>query len=153
MQLTQPSSPTATDGAIVPTAIGGTAPYQYQISGNAFNNLGAGTYTVSVTDANGCVETQNTVLGNVGIGAPEADGISISVQPNPTAQLAVLSVAGTDIPQMLYLYDLNGKQVAQQPAHSSHQNGIWTDLETCEAVPPCYMPYKLLRSRAAIPQE
>ncbi len=136
LQLTQPSSPTATDGAIVPTAMGGTAPYQYQISGNAFNNLGAGTYTVSVTDANGCVETQNTVLGNVGIDAPEADGISISIQPNPTAQLAVLSVAGTDMPQMLYLYDLNGKQVAQQPAHSSHQNGIWQTSIDLRAVPP-----------------
>ncbi|MBK8471355.1 MAG: hypothetical protein IPL33_03620 [Sphingobacteriales bacterium] len=71
----------------------------------------------------------------MGIDAPEADGISISIQPNPTAQLAVLSVAGTDMPQMLYLYDLNGKQVAQQPAHSSHQNGIWQTSIDLRAVP------------------
>ena len=51
-----------TDGSITVTATGGTAPLTYTLNpGGAFNGtgtfagLGAGAYTVSVTDGNGCV--------------------------------------------------------------------------------------------------
>ncbi|MFY7910334.1 MAG: PKD-like domain-containing protein, partial [Emticicia sp.] len=50
-------------GSISLTANGGTTPYQYSINGtnfqssNAFNSLAAGTYTVTVNDANLCAAT------------------------------------------------------------------------------------------------
>ncbi len=46
---------------------GGTAPYQYSINGvtfqnsNVFANLNAGTYTITIRDANNCVTTTNPI--------------------------------------------------------------------------------------------
>lgn len=51
----------ATDGSIAVEATGGTAPYTYVWStgatGSAVEGLGEGTYTVTITDANGCTRT------------------------------------------------------------------------------------------------
>ncbi len=58
----------ASDGSASSTVVGGTAPYSYswnstpiQITSFA-NNLSAGTYTVTVTDGNGCTRTDNISL-------------------------------------------------------------------------------------------
>jgi gliding motility-associated-like protein len=53
------------DGQIVGSAVGGVAPYQYNIGGawqasGTFNSLVAGTYTLTVRDFNGC--TANTSI-------------------------------------------------------------------------------------------
>ena len=54
------------DGSIDLIITGGTAPYSYVWSNGAssqdLNNLGTGTYTVTVTDANGCIETASINL-------------------------------------------------------------------------------------------
>jgi len=54
------------DGNIGSIALGGTSPYNYSWStGSATagaNNLPAGTYTVIITDQNGCTETQSTII-------------------------------------------------------------------------------------------
>jgi hypothetical protein len=62
----------ATDGTITVVANGGTAPYTYTIAGptvnitgslnGIFTNLSAGSYTVTVTDNNGCTATTATVV-------------------------------------------------------------------------------------------
>jgi hypothetical protein len=60
----------ATLGEINLQAGGGIAPYTYSVSPNAgviqtnntFTNLAVGTYTVSVTDANGCVKTSVAII-------------------------------------------------------------------------------------------
>jgi len=57
-----------TNGAISVTASGGLSPYTYSIdginfqSGNNFTGLTAGTYTVTVMDANSCTETATITL-------------------------------------------------------------------------------------------
>ncbi|NJN77014.1 MAG: T9SS type B sorting domain-containing protein [Saprospiraceae bacterium] len=62
----QISFPGANDGQATVTATGGTTPYTYAWSNgsttNVANNLVAGTYTVTVTDANGCSDIQMVVL-------------------------------------------------------------------------------------------
>lgn len=56
------------NGSITVTASGGTAPYQYSINGgayqagNAFTALCAGTYTITVKDANNCTVTLNKTI-------------------------------------------------------------------------------------------
>jgi len=56
----------ANDGVINLAVVGGTSPYTYQWnSGQTFqdiNNLADGTYTVTVTDNNGCTETHTVTI-------------------------------------------------------------------------------------------
>lgn len=53
---------------VISASSGGTLPYTYQINGNptqpsgVFNNLSSGIYTATVTDANGCTQTQNFLI-------------------------------------------------------------------------------------------
>jgi gliding motility-associated-like protein len=57
------------DGSATASATGGTAPYSYQwndpanTTGNSVTGLCAGTYTVTATDANGCVTVSTVVVG------------------------------------------------------------------------------------------
>ncbi|HYG52494.1 MAG TPA: T9SS type B sorting domain-containing protein [Flavobacteriales bacterium] len=57
-------------GSITVTASGGTGALQYSLNGgayqvsNVFTGLAAGTYTISVKDANGCIQTFTTTLTN-----------------------------------------------------------------------------------------
>jgi uncharacterized repeat protein (TIGR01451 family) len=65
----------ACDGAIVNSVSGGTNPYTFSWTGpNSYlsstqniTNLCTGIYTVSVTDANGCTNTANTIVSNQSI--------------------------------------------------------------------------------------
>lgn len=76
------------DGAIDATITGGTSPYTVNWTGpSGFNSttedisgLFAGTYTPSVTDANGC-----TLTGSVVITEPSAISISLDGSTDPTA--------------------------------------------------------------------
>ncbi|MFH1321413.1 MAG: T9SS type A sorting domain-containing protein [Bacteroidota bacterium] len=65
------------DGIALLTVSGGTPPFTYSWSHGAttqnLSGLAAGTYTVAVTDSNGCI-TYNTVI----IGQPESPTVSIS---------------------------------------------------------------------------
>jgi gliding motility-associated-like protein len=56
------------NGSIDLTVSGGTGSYSYSwtpsgLSGNSLSNLAPGTYTVIVTDANGCEQTTNFIVG------------------------------------------------------------------------------------------
>jgi len=81
--LTQPTQVTATvtalthatcgnnNGAATVTAGGGTGSYTYNWApsggtGNAASGLAPGTYTVTVTDANGCTRTATPTINNLG---------------------------------------------------------------------------------------
>jgi gliding motility-associated-like protein len=92
----------ASNGAINLTISGGASPYATNwIGPNAFvsgsediSNLAAGTYTLTVTDANGCTETENLnviTIGSLNITATptvqtinEGDSVAISVSGGTT---------------------------------------------------------------------
>lgn len=71
-----------TDGIVTVNATGGNPGYTFNISGGGQNNtglfsgLGAGSYSVTVTDLNGCTTTQSASL-------IEPDSVTLTVTPNP----------------------------------------------------------------------
>ena len=111
--ITQPQAPLAlsttqvnvlcfgnSTGSINLTATGGTAPYTYAWSNNTTQedptNLAAGTYTVTVTDANGC-----TAQTSVTITQPQA-GLALSTTQvnvlcfgNSTGSINLTATGGT----------------------------------------------------------
>ena len=89
-----PSSPGSNDGEISLSTSGGVPPYSYSWSPNVSNsasatNLSEGTYTITVTDANGCnvIETVELIPG----GCPVPDNISLD---NVTSITATISWSG-----------------------------------------------------------
>lgn len=110
------------DGSISIVASGGTAPYTYDINpGGAQDNLAAGTYTLSVIDANGCSLTSTFTI-------TEPTGLTLSVNnvfgascpdgSNGRVTLGASGGAGTG-----YIYTLSG------PAGTfSSTIGLFTDL-------------------------
>lgn len=94
--VTNPSSGTATDGAIDVTVSGGTMPYTYSWTGGAttedLSNVGVGSYTLTVTDANGC--TVDTTISLVFVGIGEIEGLmDLFIAPNPSSGQFLLNVA------------------------------------------------------------
>lgn len=99
------------NGSITINATGGTAPYQYQknagpfVSSNVFSALAAGTYTMTVKDANGCLKTVSVTITQ-----PLPLLISSLVVNNPTCYgqpngSIVVAGAGGTTP---YTYALGG---------------------------------------------
>ena len=74
--------------AVVTTISGGTAPFGYQwdmgSTAQAIGGLVAGTYTVTVTDKNGC-EAVAEVVVDLMVGTGEAAGRAVLMYPNPAA--------------------------------------------------------------------
>jgi hypothetical protein len=87
------------DGAAVATAFGGSAPYTYAWSptGGATTSasgLSAGTYTFTVTDANGCIVSDTTVINQP---APLNVTLSLSI-PDTVCNTTSLFTLGGESP-------------------------------------------------------
>jgi len=85
------------DGSAIVTPSGGTGPYLYSWSSGSTtdtaSNLIAGTYTVTVTDANGCSKTGTAVISQPA-GVQEianAGFLELSLSPNPSDGKFILS--------------------------------------------------------------
>lgn len=67
-----PTSCTSPNGSISVTGSGGTGPYQYKMDngpyqdGSTFSNLAAGSFQISIKDANGCENTISVELSSPG---------------------------------------------------------------------------------------
>jgi hypothetical protein len=121
-------------GSIEATTIGGVAPYTFSINGQpssvpSFIDLGAGTYTIQVTDANGCSISEVVTINAV---SPLLANATIS-QPNCSNEQGTItmSVSGGTAP---YLYDF-GQGNIPFPAIIAMQgntyNVVVTDANNC----------------------
>ncbi|NSW46183.1 MAG: SprB repeat-containing protein, partial [Bacteroidales bacterium] len=108
----QVSCNNAADGYITITAQGGTGAYSYSLNGstaqssNTFNGLTAGTYTVVVSDANGCSYTlNNIIIANPDQLTATANASSqVSCNNAADGQITITAQGGTGA----YSYSLNG---------------------------------------------
>ncbi len=103
-------------GTATVTASGGTAPYTYAWSngatGTSSTGLGAGNYTVAVTDANNCVRTFNFVIA-VGTDVADIDSkIGVTIYPNPTNGKFVVNVSNNNSSEtQIEVYNTLGQQI------------------------------------------
>lgn len=88
------------DGMVIANGSAGTAPYQYSLDGtvfqssNSFVGLAAGTYTVTIKDARGCINTTMVSLANTG--APSfTTAITVANCGNATGVINVTANGGT----------------------------------------------------------
>ncbi|MEM1319241.1 MAG: T9SS type A sorting domain-containing protein [Bacteroidota bacterium] len=98
------------DGSAVATPVGGTSPYSYAWSGinsgeASVNGLSADTYTVTITDAQGCTATETFTI-------TEPPALTLSVTTTPTSMAgatdgtATANVGGGTMPYS-YLWSQN----------------------------------------------
>lgn len=109
------------DGAINISVSGGTPTYTYSWTGpNGFtantqdiSGLENGTYSVSITDGNGCTTTINgIVVTSSSAGLDELNGASFVVYPNPTTGLVNISLLNPTAGEVsIFITDLAGRIV------------------------------------------
>ena len=130
---TTPATCGANNGSLTVTAGGGSGGYQYDIGGaqqasNNFTNLAAGTYTVTVTDANGCTETVNVTVNSSAGPAPFVDilnDLNCAGGPNGGVTIGVNGGTGP------YTYTLNPPGTGQA---SNSFSGVPAGNHTVEVV-------------------
>ena len=135
--VTQTTCSQAT-GAVSIGVTGGTAPFQYDIgTGNRntpnFDNLAAGNYVITVTDANNCSTTQAITINE-----PSSPALSIISSQDATcgnANGAVSVISGGG--EAPYTYDI-GRGITTNPNFSSLAEGNYTvtvyDANNCSDV-------------------
>ncbi|MBK8845750.1 MAG: SprB repeat-containing protein [Bacteroidetes bacterium] len=88
-----------TNGSATATAGGGTSPYSYLWSNSATNatamNLSAGTYTVTVTDANGCTATCSYTVTQPVVLTATCSGANVSCNGGSNGSASVSAAGGT----------------------------------------------------------
>jgi gliding motility-associated-like protein len=142
--ITQPTattlsaSPTATicgqsNGTITVVASGGTAPYNFNLNGGAnqgstfFNNLAAGNYTVTATDANGCTTTFNTAVGVLPtVNIQSSNSTSVSCFGGNNGTITIVATGGVAPLQ----YNLAGNPQQPTPSWSNLTAGNYTVIVT-----------------------
>ncbi|MBK9798387.1 MAG: hypothetical protein IPP56_01205 [Bacteroidetes bacterium] len=100
----------ASNGSITATGLGGTTPYQYSLDGityqasNVFAALAAGAYTVTIKDANNCINTSSVVNVNSNSGATVTAISSNSTCGASNGSITATGLGGTTP----YQYSLDG---------------------------------------------
>ena len=102
--ISNASCPGGNDGQVSLTMTGGTEPFSYEWSNGATTptaeDLAAGTYTVIVTDANGCILSDSYAVSDVDNTAPviTAQNTTLALNANGTvsATLQTLGASATD---------------------------------------------------------
>ena len=122
-----PTCPSTSDGSIVATAAGGISSYNYSLtigvstisnSTGIFNNLAAGSYTLTVRDA--AIPTNNTVTNTITLSSPNDITVSASNLAICEGESTTLSVSGSTG----YLWTANPADPTLTAANNTSANPI-----------------------------
>ncbi|QHL87503.1 T9SS type B sorting domain-containing protein [Nibribacter ruber] len=118
------------NGSITVTGVtGGTSPYAYSLNGttfqsaSSFTNVAAGTYSITVKDANGCTVAQSVSVDNIAGPTALAASTVSSTCGNNNGQLTLIGVTGGTAP---YTYSLNNGTFQSAGTFSSLLAGSYT---------------------------
>jgi hypothetical protein len=122
-------------GTATATATGGTPPYTYLWSNGSTSNfqsgIAAGTYTVSVTDANNCLSVDTVVVdGNMSLEDELALGLeNLQLYPNPSSgKIWVSSQLSSTQSLNLQVLDVYGKQLKEVQLQQTRELQVSFDL-------------------------
>ncbi|GAA4313653.1 gliding motility-associated C-terminal domain-containing protein [Nibribacter koreensis] len=110
---------------------GGTAPYQYSLNGGTFQSnttfqqLAAGTHSITVKDANGCVFSKSITLENIAGPSNFTASIVSSTCGSSNGSLTVTATTGGTAP---YTYSVNGINYQASSTFSALLAGTYTIL-------------------------
>jgi SprB repeat/Secretion system C-terminal sorting domain len=109
-------------GFIDVTATGGTPSYEYDWTGTGgftspnedLTGLSAGTYSLTVTDANGCEASITSDVIITGVGEL-SNQVALTLNPNPTRENVVLTLSGLTGDKLSYtVVDTQGRTVVSK---------------------------------------
>jgi hypothetical protein len=121
-QATDASGPGMNDGAIDATVVNGSGPYTYiwsngnTTTGTAIlseSNLGAGAYSITVLDDDGCGDFFSFYINDFpnSIEEENINSDEVSVYPNPTSSIVNLVWENESLERTLNIFDFNGRLV------------------------------------------
>jgi hypothetical protein len=136
MAYTNVSGPSFCDGSATATVTGGTPPYGYlwddpllQATQTAVG-LCIGTYTVMVTDGNGCTSNGSIYVDSLvmGIANPNLEN-QLTIYPNPTNGNLTIEINGNqNEATAIEIYSLTGKMITDLKFRYNTSNKITIDL-------------------------
>ena len=119
------------DGSVTIEVSGGTPIFTYEWTKNGViaskiqnpTNLSAGTYTVKITDANGCFVSQNNIVVATSTSIKDLQNvIRYTISPNPTSDFIRFNMLLQEAQTVyLTLFDISGKVIATKEGIFSNQ--------------------------------
>ena len=124
------------DGTVSATAVGGVGGYSFTWSGGQTNTLIAGTYIVTVTDANGCTDTASVTLTEPALPLTTTMDSTVLVCNGDGSGTATVTPAG-GTPNYTFLWDANANNQTTATA-TGLQAGTYfvtvTDANNCTTI-------------------
>ena len=126
-----------TDGGATASATGGTNPYTYAWSNASttasITGVVAGTYTVTITDANGCTDTAQVTLSEPAILVASAT-VNQIINCNDETQGQVIASASGGTAPYTYLWNTGGTAALETALGGGSYNVTITDANGCTDV-------------------